>query len=409
MRKIFNSIDIGSYEIKITTVEYYNNKYNILASVSVPSLGVKEGLILEPNQVAQQLKKAIKQIENKLGTKINKTIAIIPSNNLSLTIASSKINLPSEKLIDGEIIFSSLQKTLKGNIELGMEVVNVFPIEYKIDNKKVVNPIEKTGKEFEVKGLIAMVPKQNIYSVVSVIESLGIEVMDILISSFGNYSSIKNKEMDTRVVGVIDIGDEKTTVSVFNKGIIIKESILPMGSKQIASVIGFNYKIDEKTSVKIEKEFAVANRKYADGEEMYNTKDRNGLDININQYAIAEIIEKEIVNILKNAKNEIKNLTNREIGYIMITGGITNLLGFNALVEDLFIRNAGVVNLGVVGIRDNKYSASFGAIKYFVNKLELREKEYTMFDDEKINEMLATRKKVGSSNVLGRIFEKFFD
>ena len=48
-------------------------------------------------------------------------------------------------------------------------------------------------------------------------------------------------------------------------------------------------------------------------------------------------------------------------------------------------------------------------VKYFVNKLELREKEYTMFDEEKINEMLATRKKVGSSNVLGRIFEKFFD
>ena len=409
MRKIFNSIDIGSYEIKIVTVECYNNKYNILASASVPTLGVKEGLILEPNQVAQQLKKAVKQIENKLGTKIDKTIAIIPSNNLSLTIASSKINLPSEKLIDGEIIFSSLQKTLKGNIELGMEVVNVFPIEYKIDNKKVVNPIEKTGKEFEVKGLIAMVPKQNIYSVVSVIESLGIEVMDILISAFGNYSSIKNKEMDSRVVGVIDIGDEKTVISIFNKGIIIKENILPFGTKQITSAISFNYKVDEKDSNKIKNEFAVANRKYADGEEIYTIKDRNNLNININQYALAEIIEKEIVNILKNAKNEIKNLTNREIGYIMITGGITNLLGFNALVEDLFIRNAGVVNLGVVGIRDNKYSASYGAVKYFVNKLELREKEYTMFDEEKINEMLATRKKVGSSNVLGRIFEKFFD
>ena len=409
MRKIFNSIDIGSYEIKIVTVEYYNNKYNILASASVPTLGVKEGLILEPNQVAQQLKKAVKQIENKLGTKVDKTIAIIPSNNLSLTIASSKINLPSEKLIDGEIIFSSLQKTLKGNIELGMEVVNVFPIEYKIDNKKVVNPIEKTGKEFEVKGLIAMVPKQNIYSVVSVIESLGIEVMDILISAFGNYSSIKNKEMDSRVVGVIDIGDEKTIISIFNKGIIIKENILPFGTKQITSAISFNYKVDEKDSNKIKNEFAVANRKYADGEEIYTIKDRNNLNININQYALAEIIEKEIVNILKNAKNEIKNLTNREIGYIMITGGITNLLGFNALVEDLFIRNAGVVNLGVVGIRDNKYSAAYGAVKYFVNKLELREKEYTMFDEEKINEMLATRKKVGSSNVLGRIFEKFFD
>ena len=112
---------------------------------------------------------------------------------------------------------------------------------------------------------------------------------------------------------------------------------------------------------------------------------------------------------LKNVKNELNNLTNKEIGYIIITGGITSMLGFSAIVEDLFLKNSAVMNLGIIGIRNNKYSNAYGTIKYFVEKLELREKEYTMFSEEKIEEMMATRKKVGASSVIGKIFDRIFD
>ena len=39
----------------------------------------------------------------------------------------------------------------------------------------------------------------------------------------------------------------------------------------------------------------------------------------------------------------------------------------------------------------------------------LREKEYTMFIDEKVDEMLKARKKMGNGSVLGKIFGKIFD
>ena len=123
---------------------------------------------------------------------------------------------------------------------------------------------------------------------------------------------------------------------------------------------------------------------------------------------MAELIETRVVDILKNIKIQINNLTNGEIGYIMITGGITSMLGFNALVEDVFVKNASVMNIGILGVRDNRYSASYGLIKYFVSKLELREKEYTMFSMDRIDAMLSPRKKAGN-NVIGKIFDRLFD
>ena len=38
----------------------------------------------------------------------------------------------------------------------------------------------------------------------------------------------------------------------------------------------------------------------------------------------------------------------------------------------------------------------------------LREKDYTMFSEEKINELTQVRRKIGASSVLGKIF-KIFD
>lgn len=409
MRKIFTSIDIGTDSIKIACMEYFNKKYNCLASVVIPSSGVKQGLIINAEKVSNAIKKGIKEIESKLGTKITKVLAIVPSNNVTFDIVESNNDIKTENnIIDGDTIFNCLQKSLKNNVKHDMEVVSIMPIEYKLDNGKIVkNPLNMQSKTLSVKAVASSVPKKNVYSVVGIIENLGIEVIDISFSSIGCYYSMKTPDLDNKVVALIDIGSEITKLSVFNKGIMIKEKILLMGGNNIDSDISFNYKTDLKVSKQIKETFAVANRKYADSDEVYSCIDRNGQKQEINQYSLSEIIEARCVEMLKNAKNELNNLTNREIGYIIISGGITSMLGFDAIVEELFVRTSTVINIGVVGIRDNKYAASYGTIKYFNEKLNLRDKEYTMLNEEQVEEMLSTRKKVSSLGVLSKIFKIF--
>ena len=208
---------------------------------------------------------------------------------------------------------------------------------------------------------------------------------------------------------MVDIGEEKTNVAILNKGVMIKESILPFGGNVLDDEIAFNYKTKDADSRKIKEEFAVVNRKYADVDENYKCINRINQEVIINQYRLAENLEKKAVEMLKSIKNEINNLTKREIGYIIITGGITTMQGFNTIVEELFVRNATVMNLGIIGIRNNKYACSYGVIKYFVEKLDLREKKYTMYSDEKIEEIMSTRKKIGATGVLGKVFDKIFD
>ena len=408
MRKIFTSIDIGTNEIKVVTVEEFNDRFNVLASSSVKSTGVKQGLIVDANLVSSSIKKAIKDNESKLGVKIEETIAIVPSNNMEICMRHGKVNVHDD-MITGDIIFDCMENALKEEKVAGMEVTNVSPIEFRIDeSKKVKNPLGLSGKCLESKNIVCYVPKKNVYSVISIIESLNIKVVDIVISSIGDYYSVKNKELDERVGAIVNIGEDKSVVSIFNKGIIMSENIIPIGSSMIDKELIFNYKIEDSEAIKIKNTFAVASRKYADGEETYEFVNRVGNEVSINQYQLAELVETKLVEMLKSIKNEINNLTKREINYIIVTGGITSMLGFSSLVEELYGRHSSVLSLSVIGIRNNKYSTVYGSVKYFNEKLNLREKDYTMFSEEKINELTQVRRKIGAGSVLGKIF-KIFD
>mgnify|MGYP004528258969 FL=1 len=408
MRKIFTSIDIGTNEIKVVTVEEFNDRFNVLASSSVKSTGVKQGLIVDANLVSSSIKKAIKDNESKLGVKIEETIAIVPSNNMEICMRHGKVNVHDD-MITGDVIFDCMENALKEEKVVGMEVANVSPIEFRIDeSKKVKNPLGLSGKTLESKNIVCYVPKKNVYSVISIIESLNIKVVDIVISSIGDYYSFKNKELDERVGAIVNIGEDKSVVSIFNKGIIMSENIIPIGSSMIDKELIFNYKIEDSEAIKIKNTFAVASRKYADGEETYEFVNRVGNEVSINQYQLAELVETKLVEMLKSIKNEINNLTKREINYIIVTGGITSMLGFSSLVEELYGRHSSVLSLAVIGIRNNKYSTVYGSIKYFNEKLNLREKDYTMFSEEKINELTQVRRKIGAGSVLGKIF-KIFD
>lgn len=412
MRHIYTGIDIGTDSIKLVTLEKYREKLNVLASVTVKSQGLKKGLITDATLCSNAIKKGIKELESKLGTKIDKVVAIIPSNNRDLSVKTTKVKIDNnvDNAITNNDVYKGLQEIIKASKEKDNEIVLVNPIDYQVDGKKnILNPVGISGKELAIKAVVASVPKKNLLSVVSTLESIGIEVVDVTFSTVGDYYAAKNSDLDRSTSVIVNIGYDTTNISLFNKGVMVKDQILDIGSSSIDSDIDFVYKLNKKDLIDLRDNFAVASKRYADSQENYRLVNRFNVKIEIDQYELAEVIEARVVDILKTIKRSINNLTTKEISYIIITGGITDMTGFDSIVDDVFIRHASIMNMNVIGLRDNKYSSCYGTIKYLIDKIEGRDKSYTMFSDTQIEEMLVPRKKSGTSSVLNKIFERFFE
>ena len=182
-----------------------------------------------------------------------------------------------------------------------------------------------------------------------------------------------------------------------------------MGGKNIDSDIAYMYKIDDDIANRLKTKFAVAHKKYASTHDVYEIKGADGI-LKVNQLEVSDIVMSRLEEILNLAKNELNNLTSKQIDYIIITGGVVNTAGFEHLAQEIFPNQ---VNLGVIkipGIRNCKYSACIGNIVYFISKLKLKGKDFTMINDDEADKMISSNSNRNDpESMLGKIFGYFFN
>ena len=405
MRKIYSSIDIGSSFIKIVVLEELEKKLNVLANISYPSKGIKEGMIVDLKAAVTSLKEALAEINKSLGVKIDKAITSVPIENARFTVTEGYTTITSEdKIVTSEDILNSLQASIYNKIDDKEELVTVMPIKYVIDDRaEVKNPRGIHAEKLGVLSMMVTAPKQNICKQVSLLSNAGVEVVDILFNSIGDYYALKEDSYDKENVAVINIGSDKTEVSVFTNGIINASNLIYMGSNEIEEDLAYAYNISLEKASNLKDMFIMLDKNYASQSEIYETKDKANIKVKINQYEASDIAANRLKEILEKTKKEINYLTKKEIRYIIITGGIVNVPGFYEIAKEVLGDTIATKDFNIIGIRNYVYTSSYGMIKYFIEKLKLRGREYTMFNEDKEYKLVEERK-----NNKGFSFSKFF-
>ena len=408
--QLITSLDIGNEEIKVIVASAFDNKCNVLASTSIRSSGIKKNTIYNEKKLRESVKLAILKTEEKIGMKIKEVILLIPSNTAKMTIETGLVDI-KDNIVRGSDIKRVLADAKKDTFDDTRELVSVLPISFTVDdNISVSNPIGEEGNKLFVKAVVSTSLKSEIYPLISIVSSLGISIVDIVHKSQADYYTVSNNSLDRKLGCVINMGGDVTTVSIFNKGIMIKNSYIPLGSSSVDKDISFVYKVDIKTARHLKETFALAVPIYADKYDSVDVVTLENKSITVTQSEISKVIESRLNEILKLAKNEINRLTKREISYIIVVGGISELAGFNYIVEDVLSRNASCLDMQQMGARHNKYTSAFGAIKYFYKKCLLTEEDISMFPQDVVETFLSPKKRnTGSENIVSKFLHHFYD
>lgn len=408
---VYTSIELGTNSIKIIVSEKVDKKFHVLASTCEKSEGIKNGQIEDTKLSVNACKRALKKINEMLGIKITKVVACVAPTNCQMDIVVGSINVIDPKEISGEDIVAVLKDALVGQVKEEYEIITSIPISFKVDDKEnIKDPKGMAGSTLETKVVITTLPKEPLYRILEVLKLSGVETIDIAFTSTGDYYAIKNNRTSSLVGAIINIGETSTNVSIFNKGIQVKNSLIPVGSKNVDHDISYIFKTAMAESRRLKENFAVSMQSLADENDKIEVTLKSGEKKEISQVGISKVVEARLDEILKLSKNEIKNLTKREIRYIIITGGLSEIAGFQYIVDEKFGSIAKICNITTMGVRHNKYSSVLGVAKYFDEKLSLRGKSYNMFSDEDINNLISTQQKItNSENIISKVFGHFFD
>lgn len=409
MRKIFTALDIGSNTIKVVVGEFIGTKLNILSAVKVTSRGYVNNYILDKEALISRIKEAISKTEEELNIKIRKVILNVPTYNLDFKLTDGRVEL-EENVVKSNDIVRLLQDVSKNKIDHKNELICTLPIIFKVEDEETTNPYGKHGNILYVKSILVSTDKKTIYDLANIVNSCNLDIIDITTTGLVDYYNFKSKELDTKNIAIVNLGSTTTNISIFSKGIFINNKIIDDGGfyidKEIASV--YNLKRNETEYLKEKLALAVINN--ADEKETITLTNKNGEEMTVNQYELSKIVSEKMDNLLKVIKKNINLLTKKEISYIIITGGLSEIKDINLLINNVFNKNGKIGKINNLGARDNSYSVALGMLKYFNSKLLLRNREFSSLTEEEIDAMCTISEKNTSKNsLISRVVGYFFD
>lgn len=409
MKKIYASIDIGSDTIKFLVGELLNNKINVLAFNTIKSKGIRKGLIFDPNLTINAIKDGIKEVNNSLGLEVDKVIVNVPNYNAKFMFVTGSIDINNEEgVITTEDINKVIKNSVYSKLAIDYELVTVIPIDFLIDGESNVKPVGKKGKKLEIKGIMVSVPKKNIYSVLSVVEGAGLEVVDIVLSGMADYFEVRNDSIDKKVGAIINLGHETTTVSVINKGKLMNTETIQLGGINIEKDLSYVFGINVFDARVLKEQFASSHKRFSQLRDVYEVKNTVGEILKLNQLEVSEVVMSRLSEILEYAKKQILLLTKQNISYIILTGGLTEIRAFKNLAFEIFGKGVIIYSMDTLGIRDNKYTTSLGMIKYFCDKMEVRGRNYSMLKVDDIASLVPSNNN-NKNKKDNMIFTKFIE
>lgn len=413
MRKIIASLDIGSSTIKLVVGEFIKSRLHILCVSETPSKGIKKGLISNKEELIPALKTVFHKAEEILGIPIREVVVAIPAYYVEAAMSEGVSTITNDSgVVTHQDLIRAMQAASYNKIPEDSELVSIIPTSYKINDDEIVkNPINMIASKLTMKAVLITSPKNMVTDFVKVLEHIGVHAIDVITSPISDYYANRTKEMASNVGAIINIGEDTTTVSILNKGILTRSEVIELGGKNIDNDIAYIYKITKKDARNLKESIGLATTNMARSDEKVILTDRVGDEITINQRDLSEIIESRLEEILNLAKKQINLLTKRDIEYIMITGGTSEIGDFQILLDKVFTKTHILGKIEYIGVRNNKFSTVVGTIKYYNGRLKLKNKEYSTFNFDELEILSGAHKKVNinENSILGKLFGYFFD
>ena len=137
---LYTSIDLGSHSIKIVVSEKVNDKFYVLASTKVRSMGIKKGIIKDKSLALESIKQAVLDINNSLGIEIKKVLLNFPLFSVNTSIETSEMEV--DGVVTGECVSEIIKKTVIENIVKSIDttIISISPIHINTQyNSSLVN------------------------------------------------------------------------------------------------------------------------------------------------------------------------------------------------------------------------------------------------------------------------------
>jgi len=354
--EIIASIDVGTTKVcSIIANTSEGGGLQVLGVGVVPSRGLHKGLVVNIPEAKESIRASVRKAEQASGLKMESAYVGVTGRHITSMNNRGVVAIPrGDRLVRPQDLKRVLQSARNITIPGDRKLLHLIPRNYAIDGQVgVKSPVGLHAFRLDVETHIITAAAASVQNLVKCIRGVGVDIEDLILEPLASAeATLRADEMDAGVL-LADIGGGTTDVALFRDGSIWHTSILPVAGYQITRDIAIGLGLPFEVAEEMKKRHGSVMPVYDSPEEASTIKMENGHSASYQD--LCEIVRARLEEILKLTALEIPGADPiKEVPCgVVLTGGTSNLLGIEALgqeVLDLPVRVG--APKGVYGIAD---------------------------------------------------------
>ena len=326
---IIAGLDLGTSSIKLLLAEknQESGQLEVLGSISIPSFGVRRGVVVDIKEVSQKISEALFHAEQQTGLKIRDVYVNVNGTHLSSVLSRGTVVVSrADEKISREDIDRAIQAAQAFALPSNKEILDIHPQEFIVDGQgQIKEPSDMRGIRLEVEVLALCSFSPYIKNLTSAVLDSGLQILDIVPTPLVSARAVLTPQQKELGVCSIDIGAGTTNMAVYEEGNLIHIAVFPVGSEHITNDIAVYLKTDVAIAERIKQDFGSCAWKGGDKKEKIKLSENfeNGDTLAFSRKALARIIEARVLEIFGFVQKELKQVkTKGQLpAGVVITGG----------------------------------------------------------------------------------------
>jgi len=286
-------VDVGTTKICAAVARIHKNTMEVIASGTVPSSGMRKGVVVDIEETANSIKMAVKEAESLSGVEIRAAYIGIAGSHMkcmeSYGVTGIKAGEVTEK--DVERVIDTAGAVY---VPLDREIIHVLPAEFLLDGQDgITRPLGMSGMRLEAKVQVITASQPLLENLERALGRSGLKVVRMVFQPVASAMAVLKEEELQDGALLIDFGGGTTDIALYKGGTLRFASVVPIGGLHFTNDVSVGLKLPQKEAERLKRRYGAGP---APGGHVNNTEesvpalDMSGKPVSVDLKELSKIL-----------------------------------------------------------------------------------------------------------------------
>ena len=378
LEAILVALDVGSSKAVVLVGEVTTDgALDIIGKGTVPTTGVKKGLVNNMDQAVTSIQSAVEQAERLSGLTLEAAYVAVGGDHLeSLNSRGTVAVSGAHREVTREDIERATEVARAVTIPSNREVLHVLPRDFIVDGQEgVKDPEGMSAIRLEVTTHIVHGGATALQNLTRCVRRAGVRPDELVVSSIASGESVLSETERELGVAVADIGAGTTDVALYAEGSPFYTSVIPLGGVNVTNDIAIGLRTNLAAAEQLKMQFGSPESLKADPSTEADVEIiDDGVARPARKADVTEITDARMRELFEKIGEEMSEnaSAHRLPAGLVLTGGAAQLANAAELARDVLqvpVRVAAPEGIG--GLTDNlltpQYATAIGLLLWAAN------------------------------------------